>query len=148
MASFALAFYTILDLLVLNLFNVTLTLPGIAGVILSVGMAVDANVIIFTRIKEELADGKSVKQAVKGGFHNALSAIIDGNVTTLIAALVLGIFGTGTIKGFAITLAIGVVLSVFTALAVSQSLLTALVNLGVTDAPAVSAIAFILCLIL
>ena len=133
-ASFALAFYTILDLLVLNLFNVTLTLPGIAGVILSVGMAVDANVIIFTRIKEELADGKSVKQAVKGGFHNALSAIIDGNVTTLIAALVLGIFGTGTIKGFAITLAIGVVLSVFTALAVSQSLLTALVNLGVADA--------------
>ena len=133
-ASFALAFYTILDMLVLNLFNVTLTLPGIAGVILSVGMAVDANVIIFTRIKEELADGKSVKQAVKGGFHNALSAIIDGNVTTLIAALVLGIFGTGTIKGFAITLAIGVVLSVFTALAVSQSLLTALVNLGVTDA--------------
>lgn len=133
-ASFALAFYTILDLLVLNLFNVTLTLPGIAGVILSVGMAVDANVIIFTRIKEELADGKSVNQAVKGGFHNALSAIIDGNVTTLIAALVLGIFGTGTIKGFAITLAIGVVLSVFTALAVSQSLLTALVNLGVTDA--------------
>lgn len=133
-ASFALAFYTILDLLVLNLFNVTLTLPGIAGVILSVGMAVDANVIIFTRIKEELADGKSIKQAVKGGFHNALSAIIDGNVTTLIAALVLGIFGTGTIKGFAITLAIGVVLSVFTALAVSQSLLTALVNLGVTDA--------------
>lgn len=132
-ASFALAFYTILDLLVINLFNVTLTLPGIAGVILSVGMAVDANVIIFTRIKEELADGKSVKQAVKGGFHNALSAIIDGNVTTLIAALVLGIFGTGTIKGFAITLAIGVVLSVFTALAVSQSLLTALVNLGVTD---------------
>ena len=133
-ASFALAFYTILDLLVINLFNVTLTLPGIAGVILSVGMAVDANVIIFTRIKEELADGKSVKQAVKGGFHNALSAIIDGNVTTLIAALVLGIFGRGTIKGFAITLAIGVVLSVFTALAVSQSLLTALVNLGVTDA--------------
>ena len=132
-ASFALAFYTILDLLVINLFNVTLTLPGIAGVILSVGMAVDANVIIFTRIKEELADGKSVKQAIKGGFHNALSAIIDGNVTTLIAALVLGIFGTGTIKGFAITLAIGVVLSVFTALAVSQSLLTALVNLGATD---------------
>lgn len=132
-ASFALAFYTVLDLLLINLFNVTLTLPGIAGVILSVGMAVDANVIIFTRIKEELAAGKSVKQAVKGGFHNALSAIIDGNVTTLIAALVLGIFGTGTIKGFAITLAIGVVLSVFTALAISQSLLTALVNLGVND---------------
>lgn len=132
-ASFALAFYTVLDLLLINLFNVTLTLPGIAGVILSVGMAVDANVIIFTRIKEELAAGKSVKQAVKGGFHNALSAIIDGNVTTLIAALVLGIFGTGTIKGFAITLAIGVVLSVFTALAISQSLLTALVNLGIND---------------
>lgn len=132
-ASLALAFYTVLDLLVLNLFNVTLTLPGIAGVILSVGMAVDANVIIFMRIREELANGTSVKASVKTGFHNALSAIIDGNVTTLIAALVLGIFGTGTIKGFAITLAIGVVLSVFTALAVSQSLLNAVVTLGCTD---------------
>ena len=133
-ATLSLIIYTTLVLFLVSVYDLTLTLPGIAGIILGIGMAVDANVIIFTRIKEELADGKSVKQAVKGGFHNALSAIIDGNVTTLIAALVLGIFGTGTIKGFAITLAIGVVLSVFTALAVSQSLLTALVNLGVTDA--------------
>ena len=110
-----------------------MTLPGLAGIILSVGMAVDANVVIFTRIKEELATGASVKQSVKAGFHNALSAIIDGNVTTLIAALVLGIFGTGTIKGFAITLAIGIVLSVFTALVISQMVLNALVTLGVTD---------------
>ncbi|MGN0394283.1 MAG: protein translocase subunit SecD, partial [Coprococcus sp.] len=132
-ASLALAMYTFLDFLVMNLFNVTLTLPGIAGVILSVGMAVDANVIIFTRIKEELATGASVKQAVKQGFHNALSAILDGNITTLIAALVLGIFGTGTIKGFAITLAIGIVLSVFTALVVTQLLLNSFVTLGLTD---------------
>ena len=88
-ASFALAFYTILDLLVLNLFNVTLTLPGIAGVILSVGMAVDANVIIISRIREEIANGKSVLTSIKEGYKKALSAIIDGNVTTFIAALVL-----------------------------------------------------------
>ena len=132
-ASLSLTLYTFMILLVMNLFNVTLTLPGLAGIILSVGMAVDANVVIFTRIKEELATGASVKQSVKAGFHNALSAIIDGNVTTLIAALVLGIFGTGTIKGFAITLAIGIVLSVFTALVISQMVLNALVTLGVTD---------------
>lgn len=132
-ASFALVFYTVLDLLVMNLFNVTLTLPGIAGVILSVGMAVDANVVIFTRIKEEIATGASIKESVKVGFHNALSAIMDGNITTLIAAFVLGIFGTGTIKGFAITLAIGVILSVFTALTVTHLLLNALVTLGMTD---------------
>lgn len=132
-ASLSLTLYTFMILLVMNLFNVTLTLPGLAGIILSVGMAVDANVVIFTRIKEELATGASVKQSVKAGFHNALSAIIDGNVTTLIAALVLGIFGTGTIKGFAITLAIGIVLSVFTALVVSQLVLNALVTLGVND---------------
>lgn len=132
-ASLALTMYTFLILLVMNLFNVTLTLPGLAGIILSIGMAVDANVVIFTRIKEELATGASVKQSVKAGFHNALSAVIDGNVTTLIAALVLGIFGTGTIKGFAITLAIGIVLSVFTALVVSQSVLNAVVTLGMSN---------------
>lgn len=132
-ASLALTMYTFLILLVMNLFNVTLTLPGLAGIILSIGMAVDANVVIFTRIKEELATGASVKQSVKAGFHNALSAVIDGNVTTLIAALVLGIFGTGTIKGFAITLAIGIVLSVFTALVVSQSVLNAVVTLGMNN---------------
>lgn len=132
-ASFALAMYVFMNFLVMNLFNVTLTLPGIAGVILSVGMAVDANVIIFTRIKEELATGASVKQSVKQGFHNALSAILDGNITTLIAAFVLGIFGSGTIKGFAITLAIGIVLSVFTALVVTQMLMNSCVTLGMTD---------------
>lgn len=132
-ASLALTMYTFLILLVMNLFNVTLTLPGLAGIILSIGMAVDANVVIFTRIKEELATGASVKQSVKAGFHNALSAVIDGNVTTLIAALVLGIFGTGTIKGFAITLAIGIVLSVFTALVVSQSVLNVVVTLGMSN---------------
>lgn len=132
-ASLSLTFYTFLVLLVMNLFNVTLTLPGLAGIILSIGMAVDANVIIFTRIKEELAAGTAVKQAVSNGFHNALSAILDGNITTLIAALVLGIFGTGTIKGFAITLGIGIVLSVFTALIVTQLLLNSLVNLGLKN---------------
>ena len=132
-ASLSLTLYTFMILLVMNLFNVTLTLPGLAGIILSVGMAVDANVVIFTRIKEELATGASVKQSVKAGFHNALSAIIDGNVTTLIAAFVLYLKGSGTIKGFAITLAIGIVLSVFTALVVSQLVLNALVTLGVND---------------
>lgn len=132
-ASMSLALYVFMDFLVMNLFNVTLTLPGIAGVILSVGMAVDANVIIFTRIKEELKAGVGVKKAVSNGFHNALSAILDGNITTLIAAFVLGIFGTGTIKGFAITLAIGIVLSVLTALVVTQLLLNSLVTLGIND---------------
>jgi SecD/SecF fusion protein len=132
-ASFSLTLYTFLVLLVMNLFNVTLTLPGLAGIILSIGMAVDANVVIFTRIKEELATGNSVKQSVSKGFHNALSAILDGNITTLIAALVLGIFGTGSIKGFAKTLAIGIVLSVFTALVVTQLILNGLVTLGLKD---------------
>ena len=132
-ASLALTLYTFALLLVFNLFNVTLTLPGLAGIILSIGMAVDANVVIFTRIKEELATGTPVKQAVKNGFHNALSAVLDGNITTLIAALVLGIFGTGTIKGFATTLAIGIVLSVLTALVVTQMLLNAVVTLGLDN---------------
>ena len=94
----------------LNGLDVTLTLPGIAGIILSVGMAVDANVIIFTRIREEIAAGKNVREAIKIGFGKALSAVIDGNITTLIAAAVLYLKGTGTIKGFAITLALGIVL--------------------------------------
>ncbi len=132
-ASLSLTLYTFGLLLVFNLFNVTLTLPGLAGVILSVGMAVDANVVIFTRIKEELAAGVPVKQSVKNGFNNALSAVLDGNITTLIAALVLGIFGTGTIKGFAITLAIGIVLSVLTALIVTQMLLNSVVTLGLDN---------------
>lgn len=122
-ASIALAFYTILELLVLNGFDLTLTLPGIAGIILSIGMAVDANVIIFARIKEEIAAGKTVESAIKIGFKKATSAIVDGNVTTFIASLVLMWKGTGPVQGFANTLAIGIALSMFTALAVSRVLI-------------------------
>ena len=109
-ASIALILYVALDLLALNGFDMTLTLPGIAGIILSIGMAVDANVIVFARIKEELATGKSVKDSTKIGFKKAASAIVDGNVTTFIAALVLMWRGTGPVQGFAQTLAIGIVL--------------------------------------
>ena len=106
----------------MNAFDITLTLPGIAGIILGIGMAVDANVIIYARIREEIAAGKSrVKSAIKTGFQKALSAIVDGNITTLIAALVLGIMGSGSVKGFAYTLAMGIVLSMFTALVISRS---------------------------
>ncbi|MEE0107025.1 MAG: protein translocase subunit SecD [Lachnospiraceae bacterium] len=133
-ASLALALYTGLMLFVLWAFDITLTLPGIAGIILSIGMAVDANVIIFARIREEIAAGKSVIAAIEIGFKKALSAIIDGNVTTLIAAAVLGVLGSGTVKGFAITLAIGVVLSMFTALVITRILMNALYAVGVRDA--------------
>lgn len=132
-ASIALIFYLVLMLVVLNLLDITLTLPGIAGIILNIGMAVDANVIIFTRIKEELAKGKTVQSAIKLGFDKALSAIVDGNVTTLIAAFVLYVKGSGTVKGFATTLAIGIVLSMFTALVVTKVLLKAMYVLGVDD---------------
>ena len=132
-ASLALALYTGLMLFVLWAFDITLTLPGIAGIILSIGMAVDANVIIFARIREEIAAGKSVIAAIEIGFKKALSAIVDGNVTTLIAAAVLGVLGSGTVKGFAITLAIGVVLSMFTALVITRILMNALYAIGVRD---------------
>lgn len=132
-ASIALIFYLVLMLVVLNLLDITLTLPGIAGIILNIGMAVDANVIIFTRIKEELAKGKTVQSAIKLGFDKALSAIVDGNVTTLIAAFVLYVKGSGTVKGFATTLAIGIVLSMFTALVITKVLLNAMYALGVDD---------------
>lgn len=130
-ASFALCLYTTLMIILLYAFEITLTLPGIAGIILSIGMAVDANVIIFARIREELATGKTVQSAVKIGFNKALSAILDGNITTLIAALVLGIKGTGSIRGFAQTLALGIVLSMFTALFITRFLLNALFAIGV-----------------
>lgn len=129
----ALSIYVVLILLFLNGFNITLTLPGIAGIILSIGMAVDANVIIFARIKEELAAGKTVRSAIKIGFEKALSAIVDGNITTLIAALVLGIKGSGTVKGFAQTLALGIVLSMFTALVVTKLILNAFYAVGLRD---------------
>lgn len=125
--------YTILMVLCLNLFEVTLTLPGIAGIILSIGMAVDANVIIFTRIKEEITAGKNVRLAVKGGFQKAMSAILDGNITTLIAAAVLWIMASGSVKGFAQTLALGIILSMFTALVVTKLLLNAFVELGIEN---------------
>lgn len=130
-ASLALILYVGLEILIVSSFDVTLTLPGIAGVILSIGMAVDANVIIFARIREEIAAGVSVRTSIKNGFDKALSAILDGNITTLIAAAVLYIMGTGTIKGFAQTLAIGIVLSMVTALFVTKFILNALFAVGV-----------------
>ncbi len=132
-ASLALTLYVGLIVLLLEAFEVTLTLPGIAGIILSIGMAVDANVIIFTRIKEEIGVGKTVDSAIKTGFSKAISAIVDGNVTTLIAAVVLFWRGSGTVKGFATTLAIGIVLSMFTALFVTRFILRALYNLGLQN---------------
>ena len=116
----ALLIYTELVLVILNAFNVTLTLPGIAGIILGIGMAVDANVIIFARVREEMSRGKTVKNSLKTGFQKAMSAIVDGNVTTLIAAAVLWFRGSGPVKGFAQTLAIGIIVSMFTALVVTR----------------------------
>ena len=129
-ASIALSIYTALIVILLNLFEITLTLPGIAGIILSIGMAVDANVIIFARIREELATGKTVQSAIKIGFEKAFSAIWDGNFTTLIAAIVLGFMGSGTVKGFAQTLALGIILSMFTALVVTKQLMKAMYAVG------------------
>lgn len=129
-AAVALAIYTCLVIATLYLFDITLTLPGIAGIILSIGMAVDANVIIFARIREEIASGKTVSTSMDIGFKKAMSAIVDGNVTTLIAAAVLGVLGSGTVKGFASTLAIGIILSMFTALVVTRVILNAFFAVG------------------
>ncbi len=129
----ALGIYVALVVLLLNGFVMTLTLSGIAGIILSIGMAVDANVIVFARIREELATGKTVKSAMQIGYDKALSAIIDGNVTTLIAAAVLWLLGPGTVKGFAQTLALGIVLSMFTALVVTKYIMKAFYALGLKD---------------
>ena len=126
----ALIIYTCLIVISLNIFEITLTLPGIAGIILSIGMAVDANVIIFARIREEITAGKTVRSAIEAGFQKALSAIVDGNVTTLIAAFVLGIKGSGTVKGFAYTLALGIILSMFTALVVTRLILRSFFAVG------------------
>ena len=132
-ASLALTLYVELIIILLNGFDITLTLPGIAGIILSVGMAVDANVIIFARIREELAEGRTVKTAIDIGFKKAQSAIIDGNITTLIAAAVLAVMGSGTVKGFAYTLALGIVLSMFTAMVVTKLIMKAFFALGLTN---------------
>ena len=132
-SSIALMIYTGIVLILLNAFNITLTLPGIAGIILSIGMAVDANVIIFARVKEEMADGKGVKSSLKAGFKKALSAIVDGNVTTLIAAAILWIKGTGSVKGFAQTLALGIVVSMFTALVITRMIIYAFYAIGLKN---------------
>ena len=132
-ASLALTGYVVLMLLILSIRHITLTLPGIAGIILSIGMAVDANVIIFTRIREEISAGSGVRAAVKACFSKALSAILDGNITTLIATVVLMILGSGSIKGFAVTLMLGIVLSMFTALFVTKMLLNSFLELGVQN---------------
>ena len=133
-ASIALILYTAIVLITLNAFDITLTLPGIAGIILGIGMAVDANVIIYARIQEEIATGNSVKTSIKAGFSKAFSAIFDGNITTLIASFVLMWLGSGTVKGFAYTLALGIVVSMFTALVISRFIVNALYAVGFHDA--------------
>ena len=132
-ASFALLIYTGIVIVLLNAFNITLTLPGIAGIILGIGMAVDANVIIFARVREEISAGISVKTALKNGFQKAMSAILDGNITTLIAALVLWLKGSGTVKGFAQTLAFGIIVSMFTALVITRLIVFAFYAIGIRD---------------
>ena len=130
-AGLALLIYIGMILVLLNAFDLTLTLPGIAGIILGIGMAVDANVIIYSRIAEEISGGESVHGAITSGFKKANSAILDGNITTLIAAGVLGWLGTGSVKGFAMTLALGIVVSMFTALVVSRLMMHAVYAIGV-----------------
>jgi len=132
-ADLALIFYCALVVIILSALQSTLTLPGVAGIILSVGMAVDANVIIFARIQEELGAGKTLRAALDAGFKRAFSAILDGNITTLIAAGVLYWMGTGLIKSFAQTLGIGILVSMFTALVVTRIILKQFVNLGLKN---------------
>ena len=138
-ASISLAFYTALLVVIMSLLKVNLSLPGIAGIILSIGMAVDANVIIYERIKEELRVGKTLKASIDAGFKRAFTAILDSNVTTLIAAVVLYCFGMGTIRGFAITLGLGVAISMFTVLVVSRFLLYRLVDMNIKSLKAYGA---------
>jgi len=131
-ASWALTIYIILLFLFIALFRIQLTLPGLAGVVLGIGMAVDANVIIFERFNEEARRGRPARAAVRAGFKNAMSAVLDANVTTLIAAIVLLIFGTGSIQGFAKTLLLGVVVSMITAILVTRFLMNRFVGAGAT----------------
>lgn len=132
-SAIALAFYTALTVLLLGWFKVNLTLPGIAGIILSMGMAVDANVVIFERIIDELKLGKTLRASVEAGFHRAITAVVDSNVTTVIAAAVLLWLGSGTVKGFAVTLLIGVLVSMFTAIVITKFLLMQIVQLNVKN---------------
>lgn len=135
LADIALVLYIILVLLTFTSVNVVLTLPGIAGFLLTIGMAVDANVLIFERIKEELKTGKSIKSAVDSGFHRALSSILDSNITTIIAAIVLYFLGSGAVKGFAMTLMIGIIMSMFTAITVTRLLVKLGINMGILSKP-------------
>ena len=132
-ADWALAIYIGLELVALSIFDVTLTLPGIAGIVLSVGMAVDANVVIFERMKEELLEGHSLRASVHNGFSRALPAIIDGNVTTIIVVGVLFWLGTGTVKGFAQTLMIGIIISMFTAIFITRIILQGMIYIGINN---------------
>ncbi len=134
-ASFALGIYVILVMSVLTAINATLTLPGIAGLILSIGMAVDANVIIFERLKEEFRSGKTLRSALEAAFRNALSTILDANITTLIAAFVLIYFGTGPVRGFAVTLSVGILTSMFTAIVLTRYLLRYLIGANIINNP-------------
>ena len=134
-ADIALLLYTMLLLLVMRYLNATLTLPGMAGIILSIGMAVDANVLIFERFKEEIRNGKTLRKAMDNGFGRALVTILDSNITTLMACAVLFYLGTGPIKGFAVTLSIGVVLSMFSAVTVTKFLLKFLIDANFTKRP-------------
>ena len=131
----ALCLYVALELVLLSAFEVTLTLPGIAGIILSVGMAVDANVLIFERFKEEVKRGKTLRSAMDSGFGRAIVTILDSNLTTIMAAAVLFYLGTGPIKGFAVTLALGTLLSMFTAVTVTKFLLRFLIYSNITNRP-------------
>ena len=133
-AALSLVFFTAAELILVNAFDLTLSISGIAGIILSIGMAVDGNVIINARIKEELLAGRSVDQAIKLGFKKSTSAILDGNITTLIVAVVLIIFGSGSVQGFGYTLAIGIVMSVITSLLVARLLMYCLYGMGCRDA--------------
>ena len=136
-ADLSLMAYVILLLFLLKMLDATLTLPGVAGIILSIGMAVDANVLIFEHFKEEFRLGKTLRLSMEAGFKGAFTAIFDSNITTIIAALVLFFFGTGTIKGFAITLGLGVVLSMLTAITLTQYMLKLLIASNICKNPAV-----------
>ena len=136
-ADFSLMAYTLLLLSILKALDATLTLPGVAGIILSIGMAVDANVLIFEHFKEEFRLGKSIRLAMDSGFKRAFTTILDSNTTTIIAAFVLFMFGTGNIRGFAITLGLGVVISMFTAITLTQYMLKLLVNAKIFESPSI-----------
>lgn len=134
-ANVALLVYVLILLAILKYLDATLTLPGIAGIILSMGFAVDANILIFERFKEEVLVGKTLRTSMEAGFKRAFNTILDANVSVMIAAIVLIVMGTGTVKGFAVNLALGLIVSMFTAILVSRSLLTWFINTGLITNP-------------